>query len=298
MGDADKPNFFIVGAPRSGTTAMYEQLRQHPEIFMPHRKEPHFFGSDLTRRASALDEPGYRRLFAAGRGAKRRGEASVWYLYSERAPHEIYDYVPEARIIIMLRNPVDMIHSLYTHWLFTGNENLDDFEAALAAEPERACGERLPPNAIRPEGLRYRHIARYSPHVERYLDVFGRDAVHVIVYDDFRDDSSATYRHVLEFLKVDPTFAPRAAVVNPSREARSARLRSVTASPRFRRLMARLPGPIGHSVRQGLKRANVRREGRAPMDPNLRRQLMAELAPEIERIGTLLGRDLSVWSRA
>jgi hypothetical protein len=294
----DKPNFFIVGAPRSGTTAMYEQLRQHPDIFMPHRKEPHFFGSDLTQRLTPLDEPAYRRLFEPGRAASRRGEASVWYLYSERAPLEIRDYVPEARIMIMLRNPVDMIHSLYTHWLFTGNEDLDDFEAALAAEPDRARGARIPASAIRPEGLRYRHIANYVPHVQRYLDAFGRDAVHVVVYDDFRDRQPDTYRAVLEFLGVDPGFVPRIAVINQSREARSERLRSLASSRRFRRVMDGLPGPLGHSVRQGLKRVNVRKEGRDPMDPGLRRRLMAEFAPDIDRLGTILGRDLSGWSNS
>jgi hypothetical protein len=295
---SDKPNFFIVGAPRSGTTAMYEQLRQHPDVFMPHRKEPHFFGSDLTQRLTPLDEPAYRRLFEPGRGVKRRGEASVWYLYSERAPQEIRDYVPEARVIIMLRNPVDMIHSLYTHWLFTGNEDIEDFEAALAAEPDRARGERLPANAIRPEGLRYRHIANFGPHVQRYFDAFGRDAVHVILYDDFRDSQPATYRRLLEFLEVDPDFVPRISVINQSREVRSERLRSLASSRRFRRVMDRLPGPLGHSVRQGLKRMNVRREGRGPMDPDLRRRLTAEFAPDVERLGTILGRDLSAWSDA
>jgi hypothetical protein len=170
-----RPNFFIVGAPRSGTTAMYEYLRQHPDVFMPYRKEPVYFGSDLTKRPPFLDEAGYLKLFGPGKGRSRLGEATVWYLYSETAAAEIKAFDPDARIIIMLRDPVEMIYSLHSHWLFTGNEDIEDFGQALEAEEDRRQGRRLPDDARRPEGLQYRACARYTSHVARYLLTFGPD---------------------------------------------------------------------------------------------------------------------------
>src|SRR5882672_1680365 len=112
-----KPDCFIVGAPRCGTTAMYTYLGQHPEIFMSARKEPHFFGTDLSSPALVRDEQQYLSLFAKAQNEKRAGEASVFYLYSQRAAREIHAFCPSARIIIMLRNPVEMMYSLHSRHL-------------------------------------------------------------------------------------------------------------------------------------------------------------------------------------
>ncbi|NLF38083.1 sulfotransferase, partial [bacterium] len=102
------PDFFIVGAPKSGTTALHAYLGRHPSIFVPARKEPHFFGSDIVSPAFVRDRDAYLSLFAGATTEARVGEASIWYLYSKRAAREIKEFNPDARIIIMLRNPVDM----------------------------------------------------------------------------------------------------------------------------------------------------------------------------------------------
>ena len=295
---AAHPNFFIVGAPRCGTTAMYEYLRQHPDIFMPYRKEPVYFGADLHKRVPTLDEEGYLSLFRPGRNKRRRGEASVWYLYSKTAAAEIKAFSPDARIIIMLRNPVDMIHSLHAHWLFTANEDIVDFAEALAAEPDRLRGERMPPRAVRPEGLQYRTLGRYAPHVRRYLDTFGASNVKVIVFDDFKAHPADAFRATLQFLDVDPAFVPDFSVVNENKGVRSVTLQQLTASPRFRNAIGRLPGPVHHAVRRLLKRANIKRERRSALDPALRASLTNEFARDVEELGTVIGRDLSAWSRA
>ena len=292
-----RPNFFIVGAPRSGTTAMYEYLRQHPEVFMPYRKEPGYFGSDLTKGPPYLTEQSYLALFAGAKNEKRLGEATVWYLYSETAPREIREFAPDARIIIMLRDPVEMIHSLHAHFLYTDDEEIAGFAEALAAEEDRRAGRRLPPHARRPEGLQYRRCGRYAPFVRRYLDVFGRENVSVIIFDDFRTDTAAVYRETLEFLDVQPGFRPAFEVVNPSKRSRSLRLQRAIHSPSFTRAIARLPDPAHHRVWRLLKRLNMRPEERPTLDPELRRRLRAEFAPSVEELAGLLGRDLSAWTR-
>jgi hypothetical protein len=295
---APRPNFFIVGAPRCGTTAMYEYLRQHPDVFMPYRKEPVYFGADLHKRLPYLDEAGYLKLFASSAGERRLGEATVWYLYSATAADEIKAFAPDARIIIMLRNPVDMMHSLHRHWLFTANEDIDDFAEALAAEDDRSRGRRLPPRVRRPEGLQYRASARYASHVERWLATFGSAAVKVIIYDDFEADPAGVYRETLEFLGVDPEFQPDFSIVNPNKGVRSAWIQRVTSSKQFVATASKLPGPAFHLLRRVLKRMNMRPEPRASLDPALRARLTREFAPDVEELGRIIGRDLSGWVAA
>ena len=128
-----RPNFFIVGAPKCGTTALHAYLDAHPEIFMSHYKEPRFFGSDLRQRRRPTKSQ-YFSCFARARNEKRVGEASVLYLYSKCAAAEIKEFCPEARIIIMLRDPVEMLHSKHSQSIFSGNEVINDFEEALEAE--------------------------------------------------------------------------------------------------------------------------------------------------------------------
>src|SRR5262249_53369576 len=127
----NKPNFFIVGAPRCATTSMYTYLKQHPQIHLSLLKEPLFFATDLTIQPLAVtDEASYLGLFADAGDARRIGEGSVFYLLSKRAAEEIKRFSPRAKIIIMLRNPIDMMHSLHALYLRTGNEDLD-FEEAI-----------------------------------------------------------------------------------------------------------------------------------------------------------------------
>ncbi len=293
-----KPNFFIVGAPKCGTTAMYTYLDAHPDVFMPDRKEPHFFGSDLEHLpidARSRDE--YLGLFAPAGDKKRIGEASVYYMISHTAAQEIAAFNPAAHIIIMLREPVDMLHSLYHHLLYSGSETEATFEAALAAEPDRRAGRRLPPTMRRRQSLYYREIVAYTAQVERYFNAFGRDAVHVILFDDLKRDTAALYRDVLAFLDIDSGFQPDFRRVNESRRIRSRRLHFVYSFI-FRRGMDHLHGPAWYLTRKGvsvLRSLNTTYAPRPPLDPDLRDRLRRELAPEVARLGELLGRDLSQW---
>lgn len=275
---------------------MYEYLRQHPQVFMPRRKEPVYFGADLAKRRPLLDEAGYLRLFEPGAGRLRLGEATVWYLYSATAPAEIDAFAPDALIIIMLRNPVDMIASLHSQLLFSGSENLASLEEALEAEAERAAGRRIPPGSRRPEGLLYRRCARYAEHVRRYLDTFGRDRVKIILFDDFRRDPAEVYRQTLEFLGLDPGFQPDFAVINANKVPRSRLLQKISSSERFVAATAGLPDPLRHVLWRLTRRANIRLEQRPAVPPHVRARLMAELRADVEVLERLIDRDLSGWS--
>jgi Sulfotransferase family len=296
---ARMPDFLIAGAPKCGTTAMYEYLRQHPAVFMPFHKEPLYFGSDLTRRYGAMSREDYLRLFAPAEADQRVGEASAWYLYSKRAAMEIAEASPDARVVAMFRDPVDVMYAQHSQLLFSEQEDIEDFATALDAEEDRAAGRRLPRGPIRPENLLYRRVVRFAEQLERYLDVFGRDRVHVIVHDDLRADLAGEYRRLLEFLDVDPEFVPDFFPANENKRVRRRWLQRLIWNPPLLRPL--IPGlrrfPAAHALRARLLSLNSERIERPPMDPALRSRLREELRPEIESLGRLIRRDLSAWTQ-
>ena len=297
-----KPNFFIVGAPKCGTSAMYDYLKPHPEIFMPAYKEPHFFARDFqgSRFERFRKEEDYLALFAQATTEKRVGEASVWYLYSHCAAQEIKDYAPDAQIIIMLRSPVDMIYSLYHQLLYTLCEDIPVFEEALAAEPDRKQGRRMPPGLhIMPESLYYHDTAGFTEQVKRYFDVFGRDRVHVIIYDDFKADTPKVYRETLEFLGVNPDFVPDIEIVNPNKYSRNPGLqRFLMEPPSWLMAVGKKVLPVARPIYWKLRKINTNYQPRPSLDPAVKAQLQREFLPEVEQLSKLLGRDLTYWCKS
>jgi hypothetical protein len=306
----NKPNFFIAGAPKCGTTALDQYLATHPDIFMA-RKEMHFFGSDLKFGAQFFrrDRAAYLREFNARDGQTFVGESSVWYLYSRYAADEIKAFNPDARIIIMLRDPVALLHALFCAFSADGNENLPTFKEALAAEEERRAGRRIGRQAYLPQALIYREVPRFAEQVQRYFNVFGRDRVHVIIYDDFNADNAGMFRQTLEFLGADPhwtlpAFNPVNANVNGPESVRSPFMRDLLNDPLVRgtaiKLRAWLPRPIFAWVQKkglALNASNFISSAskRTPLDDDLKISLRREFAPEVERLSDLLGKDLTHW---
>jgi hypothetical protein len=291
-----KPDFFIVGAPKSGTTSMYEYLKAHPQVFMPDRKEPHFFCPDLYSPRYVATEEEYLALFRPGAGRSRIGEASVYYLYSEVAAQRIRQFRPDARILIMLRNPVEMIHSLHSQRLYSGHEDIEDFEAALAAEDDRRLGHRIPKNPHPIPCLFYRDVGRYAAQVERYFTVYGRDRVKTIIFDDFVADPPRAYREVCRFLEVDDTFRPPFPVFKQNRRIRLKTLRDLLKfSNAVRRAGRFLPTSVRRSVGRFLVELNSVDTPRQPMSPALRHRLCGEFAADVTQLGALLGQDLTGW---
>lgn len=265
-------------------------------------KEPHHFCPDLYSPRYVHDRQRYEALFDCddARSAKRVGEASVFYLYSEQAPTLIHEYSPDARIVAMLRNPVDMIHSLHSQRLFSGHEEIEDFAEALAAEPERARGERLPAHGHPVQALQYRRLGRYASFLQRYLDTFGPERVHVILFDDFTADTPHSYRSLLQFLEVDPAHVPDFRVVNPNSRVRSTRLRNFLKFSRWstplkaagRRIMS---AEHRRALAARIQSANQVVAPRPAMHTDLRRSLIEEFAPHNRQLEALLGRDLGTW---
>jgi hypothetical protein len=276
---------------------MTRYLEAHPEVFVAARKDLHYFGSDLNfTRRHRLSPAEYAAHFADVQGARVAGEASVWYLYSQRAAAEIAAHNPEMRIIIMLRQPVDMMHALYTQLRLNGlgDEDLTTFQAALEAEPDRRAGRRIPADTPLPEALLYRHVAAFGEQVRRYQDAFPPEQILILLQDDLKADTPATYRRTLEFLGVDPDFLPSLERVNANKVVRSEGIRKlIAATPSVAKDL--IPTGLRRGVRKGMAKLNSRHAPRPPIDPELRAALLGELRPEIERLAAVIDRDLSAW---
>jgi sulfotransferase family protein len=294
-----RPDFFIVGAPKSGTTAMYEYLRGHPELFLPSTKEYRFFGTDLDirdRPERKLED--FLALFDGAGSATRVGSAYVWYLYSKTAAAEIHAFSPRAQIVVMLRCPADMLYSLHSEHLSNGNEDLSTFEDALAAEPARHAGQRIPRRAHLPQGLFYSEVARYAEQLERYFRVFGRERVHVMIYDDFARDTEGSYRDTLSFLGVSQRFVPQFPVVNPNKRVRSEAVRHFLARPPElprRIIRAAVPKLIRRAAYERAQRLNTSLHARPDLSEATRERVNDLYRTEVELLSQLLRRDLAYW---
>ncbi|MBN1557185.1 MAG: sulfotransferase [Lentisphaerae bacterium] len=298
------PDFFLVGAPKCGTTSLHTYLSQHPQIFMARMRGSNHFAADLLRRDDRWrDRKRYLRLFRTVREKKRIGEASVYYMLSRKAAEEIHRFSPRAAILIMVRNPIDVIPSYHAQMVYDGNEPLQDLEAALDAEEARRRGDRLPVHIRFPQKLFYREIATFSDAIARYRQEFGRQQVRVIVYDEFSRNTTTCYRDTLRFLSVDDRFKPEFPVVNPHKRVRSEMLCRVLSgvhlnSPRARRLVPVSVRLAGRRFLRTLQmRVNTRHVPRPQLAPHLRTRLEHECAEEIGRLSALLNRDLSEWLR-
>ncbi|MBC8454833.1 MAG: sulfotransferase [Deltaproteobacteria bacterium] len=297
------PDFFIVGAPKCGTTAMYRWLEAHPQIFVP-VKEIHYFGGDLDHRRPEVSPDRYASLYEPATSAHHAvGDVAVWHLMSEQAADEIYAFNPEARIVIMLRRPYEMLYSLHSQLLYSGEEDLKDFGEALAAESARSEGRRIPASthmgleAPPTECLFYSKVASFADQVARYQERFSQ--VHVVLHDDIKADSAATYRGVLEFLGVDTGFQPNFSVMNPNTQVKSQAARKLIQGARFgpvRGLVPQRIRTIGRKVFDGLQAMNTEAVARPALDPDLKLRLQIQFQEDVERLARLIDRDLSAWS--
>ncbi len=258
---------------------------------MSTEKELYFFDADLwANEAWAPSLQQYLDCFVAAGNQKKIGEATPSYLRSRRAPKEIKAFSREAQIIIMLRNPVEVMYSLHSQGLRYGTEPITDFKAALEADARRV-GREL-------QG--YREFTDFPEQVQRYFDLFGRDNVHTIIYDDLKENSAAVCQNTLRFLGVRLDYTEAFPRVNSNRQVRNVRMGAILRNPpRPLRKISRALAPhwLRSRISRALSNSNLALKPRPLMDPELRRRLQREVEPKVEELSKLLGRDLSKWAR-
>ncbi len=266
------PNFFIAGAMRSGTTSLTRYLDAHPEVFVARQKEIHYFDLNYPK---GIDW--YREHFSTVGGESAIGDATPSYMYLDYAVVRMAQAVPAARIIAILRNPVDRAYSHYQLRRAVGAEQLT-FTEAIAAEPQRlALGD---PRRACP----YLDMSRYVRQLRHICTHFPREVVHVVLFEELRDEPQRTYSEVCRFLGVDHTFVPPnlGQVVNASVTYRSTSLR---------KLRRHLPQPVWRI----LGRLNTRRASYHPLGPALRAELTERFAQDNAELAAWLGHDLAMW---
>jgi hypothetical protein len=305
------PDFFIVGQPKSGTTALWEILSSHPQIFMSEEKELWFFSPELAsnappRKPFALprDLDHYRSQFAGAGTGQITGEASTTYLWSPSSARLIAAERPDAKIVAVLREPASFIRSLHLQYVESNIETEPDLARALALEDERRAGA-LPSGTYWPQLLLYSDHVRYAEQLRRYFEVFPREQVLVLIYEELRADNAAGVREVLGFLgveqdaelvdsKANQSVVPRSMRAHRALEALTTGRGPAAASAK-RAITAIVPR--GARAR-ALETVRSRALYRAPQDADA--ELMASLRRrwrgEVQAAGDLLERDLiKLW---
>jgi hypothetical protein len=305
------PDFFIVGLPKSGTTALYEMLRPHPQIYLPDLKEPWFFAPELHDRPPPV--PGgspttmaeYAALFSDALPDQMVGEATPLYLWSRTAAARIAEVQPGARIVAILREPASFLRSLHMQLVQTYVEPEANFAKALALEDARREGQRIPRYTYWPQTLLYSEHVRYVEQLKRYHAVFAPEQILVLIYDDFKRDNEATVQAVLRFLDADEDYPIEVRRANPTVRMRSQRLNelvhavSVGRGPLSRAVKAGIKAVTPNEARRRLLRVTKKRlvfAAPEPPDEELMLALRRRFKDEVVGLSEFLGRDLvELW---
>jgi len=299
------PNFLVIGGAKCGTDSLCNYLGQHPQVFMCPNREPNYFvaegqgdipyrGPGDRRALTAWDmwvstQERYEALFADVTDQKAIGEGTTWYLYDKDAPRRIYQQIPEARIIAILRNPVDRAYSAYTMLLRDGRESISDFSDALAAEDQRIRSGWEPM-------WHYRAMGFYAAQLRRYYSLFDPRQIHIVLYDDFNARASDIIRELFQFLEVDTAFTPDTSTrYNVSLVPKHPLYHSLLMGENPLKLAAKsiLPADFRQRIKGRLVSRNLAKP--TPLDPQIRANLVEVFRSDILELQELIGRDLSTW---
>jgi len=267
---------------------------------MPTLKEPHFFSTDLPNLMQVSSMDSYRRLFAKASQDCVIGEASVWYSFSQVAVTRILKANPDAKFILMLRNPIDASTALHSQFLRSGKENVIDFEEAWHLQLERRRGRSLPAYCPESRCLQYREVFSYAPQLRRLLNAAPRRQVKIYLFEEMFREPRAFYVDLLTFLQVDDDHRQIFEVENSNREFRARwigeMLTGVPESARDKLYKIRTAmHAIGIRPAELLLSAATRPGRRRPLPQEFRRYLAAEFASDVEKVEEILGRSLTLW---
>lgn len=293
-----KPNLYIAGVPKAATSAIAGCLGAHPQISKCRIKEPNFHCSDLNLPGPKT-EGEYLSLFEVSKNAKYLLDASILSLYSKKAAHSIFQYVEDPRIIVVLRNPVDVMYSWHGQMLYSGSETIKEFEKALDAEADRKKGHNLPSFGVVsqcPELLYYSDIVKYSEQIERYLTLFDEQQLFISFYDDFKENPDLFFSKILDFLGIDKGFTPDFKVSNSSKKGRKSWVFHYLLKRFFADFSrAALPSRLRLDLINLYNRLNYKEQTRSPLDKQMRAALQEKMRPDVEKLCDMLGRDLGHW---
>jgi len=294
-----QPNFILIGAGKAGTTALYEYLRQHPQVYMSPVKEPNYFafmgekvafkgpGEDRMINASSItDTDTYYHLFDQVSDQRAIGEASQWYLYSDKAAARIQQTLPEAKLIAILRDPVKRAYSDYLHFVRDEREPIGNFVSAIKAEQTRIDSHWGFGHYVR-RGL-------YYEQVKRYFDLFDRQQIKIYLNEDLKVDSLGLMQSIFEFLEIDATFAPDTSFrPNVSGIPKNKLLHRFLGKSNPIRTLIEPLAPA--SLRKAMITFKGKNLAQPPLADEIRQQLIPLFREDVLKLQDLIERDLSSW---
>jgi Sulfotransferase domain len=289
----------IVGAPKCGTTALYEYLQTHPQVFITDPKEPLYFAEDIGAHRNVFSRTEYESLFStAGPQHLAIGEASAWYLHSSVALPTVKREFPDVKLIVMLRNPVEMVRSLHSDLVWICFDNEPDFERAWSLQKERLTGRHVPALCQVPWFLQYREVGRLSCHVRRLLELFPREQVRFYLLDDLKESAVGVYQDALTFLGLPNDGRKSFPRVNSSKRNRLqglARMQFIVTRslPRSCIQAAKRVG-LG-KVNRTIQQLNCTKQRPTPPNEAFRCQLVREFHDDVCELEGLIGRKLDGW---
>jgi hypothetical protein len=304
-----KPDFFIVGAARCGTTTLSRCLKRHPQVCFSKPKEPHYFSQLYGKISPENIHTDYLdKYFSHFRPHHRAmGEGSISYLYSEEAIRAILRFNPQAKFIAMVRNPMEMVYSYHYRLLYMLEEDQVDFHKAWDLQESRAQGRNLPRLCRNPHLLQYAEVGRFGKYVEQLYRLAGPEKCMVIVFDDFKSQMLDVYKNVLTFIDVDYDGRTEFPHKQVSKTYRFHWLNRLLWHPpkRVEHAVTKLDKPPkGVKKRSTVSRViskirqfNVIKKPLPPLDPHMRAILQESYSEDIDKLGQLLHRDLSHWKK-
>lgn len=295
------PDFLIIGAAKAGTSSLYHYLKQHPQVYMSPVKEPKFFAlegealdfagprdQERMARGSITNFQDYCALFQDYSGEVAVGEASTLYLYSSTAAERIQHYIPHAKLIAILRNPVERAYSNYLHMIRNDTETLADFTQALKEEEIRIQNNWMP-------FWHYRQRGFYYAQLRRYYDLFDRDQIRIYLYEDLVADSPGLMRNIFQFISVDDSFCPDMSVKhNISGVPKNKVLHNllIRSNPLKSAIKPLLPSRMSSRIAEKVRVRNLKKPS---FDEEARLQLIETYRDDIVKLQELIDRDVSSW---
>jgi sulfotransferase family protein len=313
------PNFLVIGVAKSGTTSLYHYLLQHPDVYLPKIKEPNFFAMhdetadvppndpcyhssielfERIKKGSVIDIEQYTALFSHAKKEKAIGEASTFYMYHPKAPDRIKRFIPNVKMVAILRNPIERSYSSHLHLVRAGVETRE-FKEALMEEPFQSENVWLARKDY------YIRPGFYARQLMRYYEKFDSDQIQVFLYDDYKREPEDMLRKIFEFLEVDSQFKPNMSTKhNVSGIPLDSPLRKKSHLDRIKRtVLTEALKEAAKTVFPGRWQGKLRRLyqhawlDRPAMDQEVHRMLIDIFREDILSLEDLLKRDLSTWLR-
>lgn len=295
------PNFLLLGTQKGGTTSLALHLAKHPQIFMSSVKEPGFFdfegqqpnfcgpGDRELYRFITTEIEAYRQLFEGVSDEIAIGEATTWYLYSPKAPERIHQYIPDVKLIAILRNPVDRAYSAFMHAIRDDRETLTDFAQALEEEETRI-------NQNWEYLWHYKQMGFYYVQLKRYFDLFDRSQIRIYLYEDLNSNPTKLLQDICQFLNVDEVHMPKMSQrINKSGIPKNRLLHQLLKKPNPIKTTLRFLVPsqkIRWQISMSLRNQNVVKPG---MPSAVRNKLCQVYHEDILKLQDLIEYDLSSW---